>query len=95
MEAIPSKWDWTVKAWTIGEESLGTRVVWADNACMYYDCLCVIALFCEVMLVVHDWAYLPAWTVTGIGYCRTNTWEVGCLGTIYPTCDVARFFGSD
>ena len=60
-----------------------------------YDCLRVIALFHEVMLVVHDWAYLPAWTVTGIGYFQTNTCEVGCLGTIYATCDVYRFFGSD
>ena len=60
-----------------------------------YDCLRVIALFHEVMLLVHEWASLPAWTVTGIGYCQTNTWEVECLGTIYPACDVDRFFGSD
>ena len=60
------------------------------------DCLCVIALFRNVMLLlVHDWAGFSAWTRTEIGYCRINTWEVGYLGSIYLPCDVDRFFGRD
>ena len=60
-----------------------------------YDCLCVIALFRDVMLLVHNWAALSPWTGTGIRYCQTNTWEVGYLGSIYLPCDVDRFFGRD
>ena len=40
---------------------------------MCCDCLCVIALFRAVMLLVHDWAALSLWTGTGIGYCQTNS----------------------
>ena len=50
----------------------------------------MIALFCDVILLVHDWAAL-----SGIGYCQTNTWEVGYLGSIYPPCDVDSFVGRD
>ena len=41
------------------------------------DCLCVIALFRDVMLLIHDWAALSTWIGPGIGYGRTYTWEVG------------------
>ena len=52
--------------------------------CLYvcYDCLCLIALFRDAMLLVHDWAALSTWTGTETGYCRTITWELGCLGGI-------------
>ena len=59
------------------------------------DCLCVIALFRDVMLLIHDWAALSTWIGPGIGYGRTYTWEVGYLGSIYPPCDVDRFLGRD
>ena len=52
------------------------------------DCLCVIALFRDVMLLIHDWAALSTWIGPGIGYGRTYTWEVGYLGSIYPPWDV-------
>ena len=55
----------------------------------------MIALVRHVILLLHDWAALSPWTGTGIGYCQTNTWEVGYLGSIYPPCDVDRFFGRD
>ena len=44
---------------------------------------------------VHDWAALSMWTGTETGYCRTITWELGCLGSINPPCDVDRFCGRD
>ena len=54
---IPLQWDWTAEAWVIGEESPGTQVLWGGR-CLHVccDCLCVIALFHDVMLLVHDWA---------------------------------------
>ena len=55
------------------------------------DCLCVIALFRVVMLLVHD--------STRIGFrillCQTNTCDVGGLMTIYPSCDVIRLSHRD
>ena len=48
----------------------------------------MIALFRGVMLLVHDWVVCSTQTGSGIGYCRTNTWEVGCLETIYPSSHV-------
>ena len=62
---------------------------------MCYDCLCLKALFRDAMMLVHDWAALSTRTGTGIGYCRTITWELGSLGSINPPCDVDRFFGRD
>ena len=49
------------------------------------------------MLLVHDWTALSTWTGTETGYCRTIaiTWELGCLGSINPPCDVDCFFGRD
>ena len=57
-----------------------------------YDCLCLIALFRDSMILVHDWAALSTRIGTEIGYRRTITWELGCLGSINPPCDVDRFF---
>ena len=55
------------------------------------DCLRVIALFCDVMFLVDDWAALSAWIGIGIGYGWTYAWEVAYFGSIYPPCDVDRF----
>ena len=57
---------------------------------MCYDCLCLMALFHKVMLLVHDWAAWSLWTETESGYCRTITWELGYLGSINPPCVVDR-----
>ena len=59
------------------------------------DYLCWMALFCVVMLLVHDWVAWSIWTGTGTGYCRTITWELGYLGSINPPCDVDRLCGRD
>ena len=58
------------------------RVVWdpgiMGQQCLLvcYDCLCLMALFPDVMLLVHDWAALSMWTVTETGNCRIITWEL-------------------
>ena len=52
--------------------------------------LCLMALFCEVMLLLHDWAEWSFRNGTESGYCRTITWELGYLGSLNPPCDVDR-----
>ena len=47
------------------------------------------------MILAHNWAALFMWIGTEIGYYRTITWELRCLGSIHPPCDVDRFFGRD
>ena len=74
---------------------LGPGIVGKRCLHVCYDCLCLIALFRDAMMLFHDLTVLSPWTGTGIGYCRTITWELGCLGSIYPPCDVDRFFGRD
>ena len=54
---------------------------------MCCDCLCVIALFRVVMLLVHDWAVCSTRIGSGIGFCRTNTCDVGGLMPIYPSSE--------
>ena len=56
------------------------------------DCICLIALFRDAMILVHDWAVLFTWIGIEIGYCQTITWELGCLGSVHPSCDVNRIF---
>ena len=70
-------------------------IVGQQCLCVCYDCLCLMALFCDAMLWVQDWAALSTSTGTDTGYCRTITWELGCLGSINPPCDVDHFFGRD
>ena len=38
---ISLQWSWTVKAWVIGEESPGTRVLWVDDA---YMCVVIVSV---------------------------------------------------
>ena len=38
---ISLQWDWTVKAWVIGEESPGTQVLWVDDA---YTCVVIVSV---------------------------------------------------
>ena len=67
-------------------------IVWdpgiVSERCLHvcYDGLCLIALFRDAMILVHDWAALSTRSGTEIGYCRTITWELGCLGSINPPC---------
>ena len=74
-------------------------IVWdpgiVDKRCLHvcYDCLCLIALFCNATICVHDWAALSMWIRTMIRHWRTITWESACLGSIYPAHCMARFFG--
>ena len=76
-------------------------IVWGpgivDKCClhMYYGCLGLITLFRDAIMFVHDWAALSTFIRTEIIGWRTITWELGCLGSIHPTCDVARFFCRD
>ena len=54
---------------------LGPGIVGQQCLHACYDCLCLMALFRDVMLLVHDWAALSTWTGTKTGYCRTVTWD--------------------
>ena len=65
-------------------------IVGSQALSVCYDCLCLMALFRAVMSLVHDWAEWSVWTGTGSGYCRTITWEGGCLPRLCPPCDVDR-----
>ena len=90
---------------TIGLDGQGLDhwrgVVWdpgiVGQQCLHvcYDCLCWMTLFCAVMLLVHVWAEWSFWTEIESGYCRTITWELGYLGSIYLPCDVDRLCGRD
>ena len=57
-------------------------VVWdpgtVGQQCLHvcHDCLCLMALFRDVMSLVHDWAAWSIWTGNEPGYCQTITWEL-------------------
>ena len=40
------------------------------------DCLCLMGLFRDMMLLAHDWAAWSLWAGNVSGYCRTITWEL-------------------
>ena len=71
-------------------------VVWdpgiVGQQCLHvcYDCLCLMALFRAVMLLVHDWAEWSVWTGPESWYCRTITWELGYLRGRHPCYQMAR-----
>ena len=70
----------------------GPGIVGQQFLHMCYDCLCLMALFRTMMLVVHDWAAWSLWTGTESGYCRTITWELGYWRSINQLCDVDRLY---
>ena len=82
----------------LGGQSMDHRrgVIWdpgivgKQSICVCYYCLCLMALFRTMWLLVHDWAGWPVWTGSVSGYCRTITWEVGCLRSLITPCDVNR-----
>ena len=71
-------------------------VVWdpgiVGQQCLHVccDCLCLMALFRDMMLLAHDWAAWSLWAGNVSGYCRTITWELGYLGSINPPYYVDR-----
>ena len=65
-------------------------IVSSQGLSVCYDCLCLMALYRDVMLLAHGWAEWSVWTGTASGYCRTITWEVGYLPRLHPPCDVDR-----
>ena len=73
-------------------------IVWDPGSvgklCLHvcYDCLCLIVLFRDAMMFVHDWAALATLICTEIRDWRTITWELGCLGSIHLNYYVTRFF---
>ena len=58
-----------------------------------YDCLCLMALFRDVMSVAHDWVEVFVWTGQHEGSCRSTGWELRYLPRIYPPCVVDRLGG--
>ena len=63
-------------------------IVDQQGICVCYDCLCLITLFRTISLLMQDWAVWPVWTGIGSRYCRTITWELGCLRSLLQPCDV-------
>ena len=55
------------------------------------NCLRAIALFCDMMILIHDWTALSAWIRVQIGWGWTHAWDVACFGGTYPPGDVHRF----
>ena len=53
------------------------------------DCLCLIALFRDVLLFVHDQTDSSARCLQDIGVWRTMRWELGSLGRDDPSCVAA------
>ena len=58
-----------------------------------YDCLCLMALFRDVMSLAHDWVEVFVWTGRDEGSCCSTGWELRYLQWIYPPCVVDRLGG--
>ena len=63
-------------------------IVRQQRVYLCYDCLCLMALFCAIRLLIQDWAVWPVWTGMIPGDCRTITWEVGWIRGLITPCDV-------
>ena len=80
----------------LGSQSLDhwQRVVWnpgimgQQRVYLCYDCLCLMALFRAIRLLIQDWAVWPVWTGMIPGDCRTIPWEVGWICGLITPCDV-------
>ena len=59
------------------------------------DCLCLIALFRDVLLFVRGQADSSALVRKDIGGWRTIFWELGSLGRVHPSCYAALSFCLD
>ena len=57
------------------------------------NCLHVIALFCDMMSLIHDWTVLSACIGVEIGCGWTYAWDVACFGDTYPPGDVDHLPG--
>ena len=63
-------------------------IVGQQRVYLCYDCLCLMALFRAIRLLIQDWAVWPVWTGMIPGDCRTITWEVGWIRGLITPCDV-------
>ena len=63
-------------------------IIGQQDICVCYDCICLMALFRTIIVLMQDWAVWPVWTVIGSGYCRTIAWELGWLHRLIMPCDV-------
>ena len=77
---------WRTVVWDPG-------IVCSRALSVFYDCLCLMALFRAVMSLVHHWAEWSVWTGTDAVYCRTITWEERYLPCLHPPCVVDRLCG--
>ena len=71
---------WRGVAWNPG-------IVGKQHVFLCYDCLCLMALFCAIKLLIQDWAIWPVWTGMIPGDCRTIPWEVGWICGLIAPCD--------
>ena len=70
-------------------------IVGQQGFCVCYDCLCLMVLFRDMVLLVHVWTSWPVWTGMIPGNCRTITWELGSLRRLIMPCDVDCYSGDD
>ena len=63
--------------------------------CLCCDCLCLIALYRDVLLFVRGQAYLSAPFLKVIGGWRIIDWELGSLGRINLSCLASLSFCLD
>ena len=64
-------------------------IVGQQHVFLCYDCLCLMALFRAIGLLIQDWAIWPVWTGMIPGDCRTIPWEVGWIYGLITPCDVS------
>ena len=77
--------NWRTVSWDPGIANSLALSVW-------YDCLCLMALFRTVMSLARYWAVETVWTGPDEGYCRPMAWEERYL-PLYPPCVVDRLCG--
>ena len=59
-----------------------------QDICVCYDCLCLMVLFRDVVLLLHMWTNWPAWTRMIPGNYGTIAWELGSLRHLIQYFDV-------
>ena len=59
------------------------------------DCLCLVALYRDILLYSRGQTCLPALFLKDIGCWRTINWELGSLGRVYSPCHEALSFCLD
>ena len=72
---------WRGVAWNPG-------IVGQQHVVLCYDCLCLMALFRAMKLLIQDWAVWPVWTGMIPGDCQTIPCEEGWICGLIAPCDV-------